>query len=73
MCRIDTGIDYYHPALGGCFGEGCLVAYGFDLVGDDYDGSNTPVPDPDPLDTCEGHGTHVAGTAEHLSFHRTFY
>jgi subtilisin family serine protease len=28
---IDTGIDYDHPALGGCFGEGCLVAYGYDV------------------------------------------
>lgn len=24
---IDTGIDYLHPALGGCFGSGCKVAY----------------------------------------------
>lgn len=24
---IDTGIDYNHPALGGCFGTGCKVAY----------------------------------------------
>jgi hypothetical protein len=24
---IDTGIDYLHPALGGCFGPGCKVAY----------------------------------------------
>lgn len=23
-------------------------------------GSNTPVPDDDPLDQCNGHGTHVA-------------
>lgn len=23
---IDTGIDYNHPALGGCFGPGCKVA-----------------------------------------------
>jgi subtilisin family serine protease len=58
---IDTGIDYLHPALGGCFGEGCLVSYGTDLVGDDFNGGNTPVPDPDPLDNCNGHGTHVAG------------
>uniref|UniRef100_A0A8H7K114 Peptidase S8/S53 domain-containing protein n=1 Tax=Bionectria ochroleuca TaxID=29856 RepID=A0A8H7K114_BIOOC len=58
---IDTGIDYGHSALGGCFGEGCLVAFGTDLVGDDYDGYNTPVPDDDPMD-CYGHGTHVAGT-----------
>ncbi|KAH6838638.1 peptidase S8/S53 domain-containing protein [Chaetomium sp. MPI-CAGE-AT-0009] len=58
---IDTGIDYLHPALGGCFGEGCLVSYGTDLVGQDFNGGNTPVPDPDPLDNCNGHGTHVAG------------
>lgn len=23
-------------------------------------GTNTPVPDKDPLDQCDGHGTHVA-------------
>ncbi|KAJ6790128.1 hypothetical protein PWT90_05302 [Aphanocladium album] len=59
---IDTGIDYLHPALGKCFGEGCLVSYGYDLVGDSY-GSNgdfRPKPDNDPID-CGGHGTHVAG------------
>ncbi|KAI1124765.1 peptidase S8/S53 domain-containing protein [Nemania abortiva] len=58
---IDTGIDYTHPALGGCFGAGCLVSYGTDLVGDDYDGFNTPVPDDDPYDGCAGHGSHVSG------------
>lgn len=58
---IDTGIDYLHPALGGGFGEGHLVSYGTDLVGDNYSGSNTPVPDDDPIDECEGHGSHVAG------------
>lgn len=58
---VDTGVDYKHPALGGCFGEEkCLVSFGADLVGDDYDGDNTPVPDADPYD-CDGHGTHVAG------------
>ncbi|KDQ27552.1 hypothetical protein PLEOSDRAFT_1112600 [Pleurotus ostreatus PC15] len=58
---LDTGIDYTHPTLGGAFGPGNKVIGGFDLVGDDYDGTNTPVPDPDPLDQCAGHGTHVAG------------
>lgn len=48
---VDTGIDYTHPALGSCFGPGCLVSYGRDL----YDG------DDDPMDECVGHGTHVAG------------
>ncbi|KAK2598046.1 hypothetical protein QQS21_005823 [Conoideocrella luteorostrata] len=57
---VDSGIDYKHPALGECFGKGCLVSFGTDLVGSDYDGENTPIPDDDPMD-CLGHGTHVAG------------
>ncbi|KAG5938400.1 hypothetical protein E4U59_003799 [Claviceps monticola] len=57
---VDTGIDYLHPALGGCYGKGCLVSFGHDLVGDAYNGTNTPVPGEDPMD-CAGHGTHVAG------------
>ncbi|KAG9597015.1 subtilisin-like protein, partial [Aureobasidium melanogenum] len=24
---IDTGVDYLHPALGGCFGPGCKIAH----------------------------------------------
>ncbi|RKP05332.1 peptidase S8/S53 domain-containing protein, partial [Thamnocephalis sphaerospora] len=58
---IDSGIDYRHPALDGCFGQSCRVAYGWDFVGDAFTGHNTPVPDADPRDTCNGHGTHVAG------------
>jgi subtilisin family serine protease len=44
------------------------VVGGYDFAGDDYDASsddpavNTPKPDPDPMD-CNGHGSHVAGTA----------
>lgn len=44
------------------------VVGGYDFVGNAYDGSsddpalNTPKPDPNPLD-CNGHGSHVAGTA----------
>jgi hypothetical protein len=30
-------------------------------VGDDYNGYNLPVPDADPIDHCNGHGSHVAG------------
>jgi subtilisin family serine protease len=56
---VDTGVDYNHPALGGGFGPGFKIAHGYDLVGDAYDGTNTPVPDPDPFASCEGHGTHV--------------
>ncbi|KAI1078621.1 peptidase S8/S53 domain-containing protein [Whalleya microplaca] len=58
---VDSGIDYKHPALGGCFGPGCLVEAGYDLVGDNYLPPGTPTPDPDPYDNCVGHGTHVAG------------
>ncbi|KAK3843915.1 MAG: peptidase S8/S53 domain-containing protein, partial [Linnemannia gamsii] len=57
---IDTGIDYNHPALGGCFGPGCKVAFGYDFVGDNYTGKNDPKPSADPMD-CAGHGSHVAG------------
>jgi len=61
---IDTGIDYTHPDLGGCFGPGCRVALGTDFVGDEFDSDDPelaePVPDEDPAD-CAGHGTHVAG------------
>lgn len=59
---VDSGTDYKHPALGGCFGKGCLVAQGYDYVGDDYTGAtSTPKPDDDPYTNCDSHGTHVAG------------
>jgi minor extracellular serine protease Vpr len=59
---IDTGVDFDHPDLGGCFGPGCRVEKGFDLVGDDFDNENVTTPTPDPIpDDCNGHGTHVAG------------
>jgi subtilisin family serine protease len=64
---MDTGIDYDHPDLGGCFGPGCRVAVGWDFVGDAFNADPAsagfnPVPVPDPLpDDCNGHGTHVAG------------
>ncbi|KAM0450192.1 hypothetical protein ACHAO4_006612 [Trichoderma viride] len=58
---IDSGVDYKHPVLGGCFGEGCIVAYGMDLIGPNFNGTNTPVPGPYPYPDCLGHGTHVSG------------
>ena len=48
---IDTGVDYTHPDLGGCFGQGCKVEVGYDFINNDND----------PMDD-QGHGTHVAAT-----------
>ena len=47
--------------------ETAKVVGGYDFVGDDYDADGSgaaavPVADPNPLD-CNGHGSHVAGTA----------
>lgn len=55
---IDTGVDFRHPSLGGCFGPGCKISFGYDFVGDLGD-SGGPI----PLSTCAsgGHGTHVIG------------
>jgi minor extracellular serine protease Vpr len=58
------------PADPAYFGPGApKVKGGTDLVGDSYNADPTspsyqpvPHPDPNPLD-CNGHGTHVAGTA----------
>ena len=50
---IDSGIDYDHPDLGGCFGPGCRVVKGYDLVGDAFNADDVaPIikPDPDPDD-----------------------
>ena len=49
---IDTGIDYTHGDLGGCFGAGCKVVGGYDVANSDND----------PMDD-QGHGTHCAGIA----------
>ena len=90
---IDTGIDYLHPDFGGsglktdydaidttvrgsAFPT-AKVAGGYDLVGDNYNASDstnaTPQPDPNPIDCVKvadpgslGHGSHVAGTAAGL-------
>ncbi|KAG8934449.1 hypothetical protein FRC02_009917 [Tulasnella sp. 418] len=63
---IDSGIDYNLDLFGKSFGKkGDKVYTGYDFVGDAYTGntgaSTEPKPDKDPLDTCYGHGTAVAG------------
>lgn len=55
---IDTGVDYTHPDLGGCFGTGCKVAGGWDFNA----GLGGIIQDRDPMDE-HGHGTHVASIA----------
>ncbi|KAJ1917040.1 hypothetical protein IWQ60_007905 [Tieghemiomyces parasiticus] len=51
---LDSGIDYNHPAFGSCYKTpGCRIQYGGNYVND--------TDRADPLDTCNGHGTHVAG------------
>lgn len=76
---LDTGIDYTHPAFNAnlpagqhCFGKPeCTVISGRDLVGDDFTGFNSPVPDDDPFANCarNDHGTHVAGTIGEFNAH----
>ncbi|GAA5865737.1 hypothetical protein JCM8547_002761 [Rhodosporidiobolus lusitaniae] len=58
---IDDGVDYTNPILGGCFGEGCHISFGYAFANDDYDGTNTPIPSSDPYSSCSSHGTHVTG------------
>jgi hypothetical protein len=64
------GVDYTHPALGGCFGKGCKVAYGYDLVGNDFDGSlNSIKPSHDPIDNCPTNSSKMM----HCLFHHFFF
>jgi subtilisin family serine protease len=79
---MDSGLDYTLPEFGGCFGPGCKVRGGLDLVGDDYNDTAgpgfQPVPHPDsnPL-PCDpnfadrqevlGFGTSDAGHGTHVA------
>src|SRR5205809_441233 len=75
VTKLQHAINSTKPANPALFGPNApKVKGGTDLVGDDYDASavdakgnpdlakRTPLPDPNPLD-CNGHGSHVAGTA----------
>ncbi|KAK8091931.1 hypothetical protein PG997_002292 [Apiospora hydei] len=50
---IDSWIDYTHPALGGCLGEGCLVSFSREWL--EEDDKNNPDPE------CKSHATFIAG------------
>lgn len=67
---LDSGIDCAHPALGGGFGPGRRIAFGLDLVGDKFNGTNDPVKGGSPCTKCGLHGTHVAGivAAQNVGF-----
>jgi len=64
ICIIDTGINYSHPDLGGCYGNNsldssCKIWGGYDYCADDIICNSD---DDDPIDV-DGHGTHVGGIA----------
>ena len=76
---IDSGIDYVHADFGGsgstaayidndrttapdAWFPNARVVGGWDFAGDEYGSGSGATPDPDPMD-CDGHGSHVAGTA----------
>ena len=64
ICVIDTGVNYSHESLGGCYGNAsasstCKVWGGWDYCANNADCSTSDeVPD-----DVYGHGTHVAGIA----------
>lgn len=64
ICIIDTGINYSHAGLGGCYGNAstsstCKVWGGWDYCANNGDCTTSDeVPD-----DVHGHGTHVAGIA----------
>jgi minor extracellular serine protease Vpr len=79
---MDSGLDYTLPEFGGCFGPGCKVRGGFDLVGDPYNATpgpafhpvpqpdDNPLPcDPDIADRAEvlGAGTSNAAHGTHVA------
>lgn len=50
VCILDTGADYTHPDLGGCFGDNCKILAGHNMLTGTAD-----------IMDDNGHGTHVAG------------
>ena len=79
---MDSGLDYTLPEFGGCFGPGCKVRGGYDLVGDLYNATpgpafhpvpqpdDNPLPcDPDAADRAEvlGAGTSDAAHGTHVA------
>jgi hypothetical protein len=64
ICIIDTGVNYNHADLGGCYGNNdsgssCKILGGWDYCADDI---TCTTEDSDPMD-AHWHGTHVSGIA----------
>jgi subtilisin family serine protease len=67
---IDTGVDYKHPAFGGCPGKpgpGCRFAFGRDFIGDDYDKTGTAVEDDGMSIEMQGSDQRLQCRLEHAS------
>ncbi|TKJ17709.1 hypothetical protein CEE44_04215 [Candidatus Woesearchaeota archaeon B3_Woes] len=63
ICIIDSGVNYSHSDLGGCYGNNtnfsCKIIGGIDYCSDDVT-CNPGFEDDNPMDV-NGHGTHVSG------------
>lgn len=62
---LDTGLDTLHPAFVANASniyhrDASPLRHGSDMVGDDFNGANTPHPDDDPYVDCQIHGTHTS-------------
>lgn len=66
VAAYDTALAAKQAGSAPVYPDLAKVAGGYDFAGNAYDAADpdkaTPAPDSNPLD-CEGHGTHVAGTA----------
>lgn len=63
---IDIGVDYRYFVFGGCFGEGCVIFYGVDFVGFNFDWDYFVVEDDDLMEDGNclglyGYGIYVVG------------
>ena len=66
VAAYQAALEGKQAGLSPVYPDTAKIAGGYDLAGNDYNASDPskviPAPDDNPLD-CEGHGTHVAGTA----------